>query len=213
MTENNISFPHNPRSNRGSKLESRSKLESSPSPEPSDSPRIISRANFSASQSAEEIEARIMVSFHSGSHLSSYSETAGSESTILDEDNDLEYEPVPILLPALPESSSMTQASALALHHHNSSLETRSIVQGLQIHAGWSYAQLKNTFQVLLGTLHRIIHSSNTPERHLYLCHGHPITISPEVQLQLINTTTVNAHNYCLPLTQIANLAGVRIGA
>ena len=34
--------------------------------------------------SAEEIEARMMVSFHSGSLPSSPSETAGSESTILD---------------------------------------------------------------------------------------------------------------------------------
>ena len=154
-----------------------------------------------------------MVSFHSGSLPSSPSETAGSESTILDEDNDLEYEPVPIPPPALGESSSASQAPAQTPHRHNPSLETRSMIRGLRIHAGWSYAQLKDTFQVPLSTLHRIIHSSNTPEKHLYLRRGRPITVSPEIQLHLIDIATANAHNRRLPLTQIADLAGVSIGA
>ena len=250
MTEDNISFPPNPGSNPTSKLMS------SPSPGPSDGPRIISRANFSptsppymlpstpetsndhtqsmsfgdyiewhngsgpggqrsAGLSAEEIEARMMVSFHSESVPRSSSETGGSESTILDEDNDFVDEPVPTSPPVLPESSSASQleAPAPAPHYHNPSLETRSMIRGLRIHAGWSYTLLKNTFQVPLGTLHRIIHSSNTPERHLYLRRGRPITLSPEVQHQLIDTATANAHNRRLPLTQIADLAGVSIGA
>ena len=41
MTEENISFPPNLGSNPGSQLKS------TPSPRPSDSPKIISRANFS----------------------------------------------------------------------------------------------------------------------------------------------------------------------
>ena len=248
MTEDNISFPPNPGSNPTSKLKS------SPSPEPSDSPRIISRANFSltsppymypstpeatsdhtqsmsfgdyielhnksgpggqrsAGLTAEEMEAQLAVSFHGGSLPSSPSETAGSESTILDEDDDVEYEPVRPPPPALPESSLASQAPAPAPHRQNPSLEIRSMVRGLRIHAGWSYGQLKDTFQVPLGTLHRIIHSSNTPERHLYLSRGRPITLSPEVRHHLIDTSIANAHNRRLPLTQIADLAAVSIGA
>ena len=161
----------------------------------------------SAGLSAEEIEARMMVSFHSESLPSSPSETTGSESTIFGEDIDLEYVPVPTPPPALPESSSASQAPAPAGHYHDPSLETRSMVRGLRIHAHWSYTQPKDTFPVPLGTLHRIIHSSNIPERHLYLRRGRPITLSPDIQRQLIDTATANAHNHRLPLTQIANLA------
>jgi len=122
-------------------------------------------------------------------------------------------DPIPTPHPTSLESISAFQYPPQPPSHRNPSLEIRSMVRGLRIYAGWSYTQLHQTFQVFQGTLHHIIHSNNIPERNLYLGRGRPLTISPETQQELIDTATANAHNRRLPLTQIADLAGVWIGS
>ena len=88
--------------------------------------------------------------------------------------------------------------------------ETRSIVRGLRTYARWTYIQLHQTFRLPLSTLYRIVNSTTrpggSPQR------GRPPTITPETQHQLIELATSDAHHRRLPLTQIADLAGIRIG-
>ena len=41
---------------------------------------------------------------------------------------------------------------------------------------------------------------------------GRPLSICPEVRRQLISTATASAYNHRLPLTQVAEVAGINIG-
>lgn len=90
--------------------------------------------------------------------------------------------------------------------------EPRAMVRGLRRYANLSYSELHQTFHIPLASLHRIIQTRQISQAHSHHRLGHPLSISPEVQRQLLSMATASAHNRGLPLTQVAEAAGINLG-
>jgi len=88
--------------------------------------------------------------------------------------------------------------------------EINSIVCGLRLYTNWSYSQLQDTFHIPRATLHRILHNPRSQVRNSSL--GRPLTIDDNSRSRLIELATPNATNRRLPLSGIADLAGLKIG-
>jgi len=93
------------------------------------------------------------------------------------------------------------------------SLETRIVVHTIRYYANWLYPQLQQKFNIPPSTLHDIIHGASKSEKAAYLPCSRHRTINAGVKQQLVEAATASTHNRQLPLSNIANLIGVRISS
>lgn len=125
---------------------------------------------------------------------------------------DIEHQPIPNTpIPDIPIPA-VGGATNTPISSHRIPQETRAIVRGLRRYANWSYSELHQTFHIPLASLHRIIQTPQISQAHSHHRLGRPLSMSPEVQRLLISTATASAHNRRLPLTQVAEAAGINIG-
>ena len=106
---------------------------------------------------------------------------------------------------------------------------TNETIRAFRFYTQWSYPQLHEVFGISLGSLHRITHSpisSSAGEQaslhqvslgqtsHQVVHHerGRYSVVTNELCAHLIATATANSHNRRLSYTQVAELAGIRLG-
>lgn len=118
-------------------------------------------------------------------------------------------DPLSSLAPVTPPNT-----PTIPLQIHTTDQEVKKVIRTLRHYARWTYPQLQEAFGISLGTLHRIIHAGGASAGHLgpLRGRGRRPTVTPDIQLRLIETATASSQNRRLPYTRIAELAGIQLG-
>ena len=102
----------------------------------------------------------------------------------------------------------LTSNSAPASHYVTISSSLRSKVQALRQSAAQPFRGIANEFGIAVSTVYGICKApAATPQRVKLGCLK---LLNTPIRKQLITLATANQTNGCLPLTEIANLAGIQ---
>ena len=105
---------------------------------------------------------------------------------------------LPLPLPSNSASASCYVTITSSLH---------SKIRALRQSAAWSFRCIANEFGIAVSTVYSICKAPTTP-RKVKL--GRPKLLNTPMRKQLITLATANQTNRRLPLTEIANLAGIK---
>lgn len=83
----------------------------------------------------------------------------------------------------------------------------RSKVRALRQNAAWSFRRIANKFGIAVSTAYSICKAPSTPRK---MKSGRPKQLNTPIRKQLITLATVSQTNRRLPLTEVANLAGIQ---